>query len=218
MNKFLKKIASLSVILSSALLVCGANTANAAAPAASSAPATVTMQQLDERVATVPNLAGLKAGAPVVISDDGSVTGATWSGAYTYYPAGSVIKLAAGYVRWKDGLVAITPSPADADGNLPDTFDASYVTNDPNINADASSQVIRTLITDSSDPNVLRIPNNAWLFRTNGNGTVTTLVDAFILQSGAQPLYPQKQTDGTTLMVAEGSQPVPVAANFWQAQ
>jgi hypothetical protein len=179
------------------------------------------MQQLDERVAKLPALASLKDGDQVIIDDDGSVTGSVWQGTYVFYPAGSIVPLAPMYVRWKDGLVAITRTPASTPGQpLPGTLDASWVAQGKDINGNVISnfQTIETLIPDPGDPSVLRMPGNAWLFRTNGNGQYTTLVDAFVLQSGGQPLYPQKEPDGTTQQIAQGSQPVPVSATFWQPQ
>jgi len=182
-------------------------------------PAAVDMQQLDQRVAQLPQLNGLKDGDKVTISDDSSVTGATWSGTYTYHPAGSTFTPGALYARWKDGLVAITPTPPSA-GSItwPGTYDASFIKQRIDVTGawTINYQTIRTLVMDGNDTSVLRIPDNAWLFRVNSNGQWTALVSVFVFNSGSQPLYPN--ADGVSAPVASGSQPVPVAAGFWQPQ
>ena len=225
-GKLSKRLISLTVIAASAALAFGASTANAASnneaavpTAAGQAVVSVSMQQLNERVTTVPALASLKDGDRVIITDDGTVTGATWQGIYVYHPAGSTVTPSAMYARWRDGVVTITPTPAQTEDDAPPgTLDAGYVTSDVNINDGAPSQVLRTLIADTSDTSVLRIPDNAWLFRVNGNGQYTALVDVFVFESGSQPVYRQINADDTTEDIAQGSQPVPVAAWYWQAQ
>ncbi|MCL5997212.1 MAG: hypothetical protein M1546_14330 [Chloroflexi bacterium] len=225
-GKLTRSLISLTAIVASTALAFGASTANAASnaeaavtTAAGQAVVSVSMQQLNQRVATVPALASLKDGDRVIISDDGTVTGATWQGIYVYHPAGSTVTPSAMYARWKDGVVTITPTPAETEGDpLPGTLDAGYVTSDENINNGAPSQVLRKLITDTSDPSVLRIPDNAWLFRVNGSGQYTALVDVFVFESGSQPVWHQVNADDTTEDIAQGSQPVPVAAWYWQAQ
>jgi hypothetical protein len=217
-GKFSKRLVCMTAMVST-MLVYGAGAANAAAPApVSRGPVAVTMQHLNERVATVPALAGLMSGDRVTISDDGTVTGATWSGTYVFHPAGSVVPATAMYARWKDGLVALTPTPAAADGTVPGTLDASYVDQNPDVNNNEPTQVIHTLINDPTDASVLRIPNNAWLFRLNSAGQYVTLVDVFVFESGSQPLYAQTQADGTITQVAQGSQPIAVADWYWQSQ
>jgi len=191
-------------------------TQEAAAPVMSS-PAAVDMQQLDERVAQLPQLSGLKDGAQVIISDDGSVTNAKWGGSYTYHPAGSVFTPGALYARWKDGLVALTPTPPPVDSiTMPGTYDASYIAQHQDKFGAFNENYIAqsTLVPDGNDPTVLRIPNNAWLFRVNSNGQWTALVDVFVFNSGNQPLW--QNPDGISGPIASGSQPVPVSPNFWQ--
>jgi hypothetical protein len=220
LGKFSRSVVSVSAIVASTLLGF-ASTASAATNSteAISAPArgpsvTVTMQQLDMRVAKLPALAGLKAGDQVMITDDSSVTGAAWGGIYTYYPAFSTAPFAAGYARWKDGLVALTPTPPAIAGQPPSgNLDANYLLF--NTETNAYYQTISTLIPDWNDPSVMRIPGNAWLFRQNGT-QYTTLVDLFVYVSGDQPIWPVAGTlaDG----VANGTQPVPVASGYWQPQ
>ncbi len=119
-KKSFRNLIPLTAIVTSTLLGFGftgtayaaATTPQASAAPASAAPVNVSMQELNKRVATVPALAGLKDGDTVIISDDGSVTGAVWQGTYIYHPAGSVVPMTAMYARWKDGLVALTPTPA----------------------------------------------------------------------------------------------------------
>lgn len=222
-GKLTKNLIPVTAIVTSALLGF-TGVANAASPTqANSAPVSVDMQQLDERVPTsaVPGLAGLKNGDSVVINDDGSVTGATWSGTYVFHPAGSVVPMAPMYARWKDGLVALTLTPPAVAGQpYPGTLDANWVAvGTDSTGAPMNVQKISTLIPDPTDSSVLRIPDNAWLFRYNSStGQYTTLVDVFVYQSGDQPLWHSTAADGTSELVANGSQPLPVSAGFWQPQ
>jgi hypothetical protein len=176
------------------------------------------MQELDKRVATVPALVSLKNGDTVIINDDGSVTGAVWQGTYIYHPAGSVVPMTAMYARWKDGLVALTPTPASGDEtSAPGTLDANWVTTDVfsgTVTGDRQTQA--TLVTDPTDNTVLRIPDNAWLFRSTSDGQYVALVDTFTFVSGSTPLYPNPDEDNA--LVEAGTQPVPVSAGYWQPQ
>ena len=181
------------------------------APVRISVPVALTMQQFNRRVATLPQLASLQAGDIVILSDDGSVTGSIWQGRFVFHPAGSKVQPGAMYARWKDGVVALSPTPANSDNVLPGTLDASYVNH---VN-DQANQLIKTLVNDGSDSSVLRIPDNAWLFRVDGNGQYTALVDVFVYQSGSQPVpvwYPQYVKDGGTDAAPTVKQPVPIAA------
>lgn len=174
----------------------------------------IDMQQFDQRISQLPQLANVKAGNVVTLADDGSITGATWQGNYVYRPAGTVINAGSSfYARWKDGVVTLTPTPAKLSGQAaPGTLDASYVEN----NADGSSnQTIRTLVVDSSDTTVLRIPDNAWLVRMNAQGQYVALVDMFEFQGGNQPTTLQQQAElmnGTVDTTFTVNQPVPVVA------
>lgn len=217
-GKFSKSLVSVSAIVASTMLAFTgiASAAPVSTQAAAGPTVTVTMQQLDMRVAKLPALAGLKAGDQVMITDDGSVTGAVWSGTYTYYPAGSTAPFAAGYARWKDGLVALTPTPPSMAGQPPTgMLDANYVVWDPNSNM--YIQTISTLIPDFNDPSVWRIPDNAWLFRQGMNNQVTTLVDLFVFVSGNAPTWLNQNPD-LAVANASGPQPVPVSAGYWQMQ
>lgn len=188
-----------------------------AAPTFAAGP-TVTMTELNQRVATLPQLAGLKNGDTVIISDDGSVTGANFSGEYIYHPAGSIVNMDAMYARWKDGLVTITASGEDASQMLA-TFIQQRdqlvirddITNDVGINVPVSQQqVTEALVTEPTDSSILRIADNAWLFRDNGNGTYTALVDVFEFKSGSTPTAATLSDDTTPLGTGNITQPVPV--------
>ena len=228
---FSKNLFSVTTIVTSTLLgVVFANTAQAAThtvvrppkiqatvmpPPVSNLPIVLNMSQLDQRVATVPALAAAREGTTIMLSDDGSVTHSIWQGSYVFHPAGSIVTPGPMYLRWKDGIVTITPTPATTPGQpLPGTFDASYVAQNRDINGFPTSnfQTIQTLVPDSSNPSVLRIPGNAWLFRVNSNGQYITLVDAFIYQSGSEPVFDQPDVNNA-LPAAAGSQPVPVWVN-----
>ena len=225
-KKSFRNLIPLTAIVTSTLLGIGftgianaaTTTPQASAAPASAAPVNVSMQELDKRTATVPALAGLKDGDTVIISDDGSVTGAVWQGTYIYHPAGSVVPMTAMYARWKDGLVALTPTPATGEEtSAPGTLDANFIATDVFSGTNAVvHQAQATLVNDPTDNSVLRIPDNAWLFRSNGNGQYTALVDTFTFVSGSQPLYPNVDKDNA--LEAAGSQPVPVSAGYWQPQ
>jgi hypothetical protein len=218
-RKLSRAIVSITAIVASVTLAI--NGVASAAPAGPSV--TITMQQLDMRVGRLPGLYGLKAGDQVTITDDGSVTGAIWSGTYAYYPAGNIAPFAPGYARWKDGLVALTPATPPAPGQTHyASLDANYIQGDPSLDISAqfhnphlpkvniNVQKIQTLVPDGNDPGILRIPDNAWLFRRNSDGSYTTLVSLFVFVSGTTPVWPFAGN------VATGSQPVPVSVGFWQ--
>jgi hypothetical protein len=224
-SKFYKNLVPLTAIVTSTLLGFGytgianaaSTTTQASQAPAQAAPVSITMQQLDERVAKLPALASLKNGDMLTISDDGSVTGAVWQGTYVYHPAGSVVPATAMYVRWKDGLVTLTPTPATATNAAPGTLDANWVAQNVFSGTVLSNyQTQATLANEPTDSTVLRIPGNAWLFRVNSDGQYTALVDTFVFVSGSQPLYPNP--DKNNELEANGSQPVPVSSGYWQSQ
>jgi hypothetical protein len=162
------------------------------------------MEQLNKRAATLPEMASLKSGDLVTISDDGKVTGKTWQGTYEFRPAGSVVTLDNMYLRWKDGLVAINQHMKDGkpDGTCDCTFveqDYAYFKGPDDLSKDKAGlkdvltlvgqkQTLKPLATEPTDSKILRIPGNAWLFRDIGNGQYVTLVDAFIWKSGEKPV------------------------------
>lgn len=189
-----------------------------AVPTYAASGPTVTMTQLNQRVAALPQLAGLKNGNTVIITDNGSVTGAAFSGEYIYHPAGSSVKLVGMYARWKDGLVTITASGEDAATMLAtfiqqreELLIRDDISGDTGIAVPVSQQqVTEALVTEPTDSSILRIPDNAWLFRDNGNGTYTALVDVFEFKSGDTPTA-ATLSDGTQpLGTGNITQPVPV--------
>lgn len=182
------------------------------------------MTRLNQRIDKLPELASLKNGDTVTIYDDGSVTGSTWEGTYVYHPAGSSIQLTNLYARWKDGLVAIhvqtDPAEANSDLNKDTKYPfATYVEQQfgttKNSNGDevvspiGQQQVTKRLITEPTSSTIWRIPDNAWLFRENGNGQMTALVDVFEFRSGSTPVRPVL-TESSNEWEEAGTQPVAV--------
>jgi hypothetical protein len=212
MKKSLKTLIPALAIASSALLGSGAMQSVSAAPARQT-QAALNMKRFNERVASLSEVAALKKGDKLTLSDDGSVTGNIWSGTYVYYPAGSVVPAAPMYVRWQDGVVAISrvKNPKAGQPDL-DDLAASYVahtTQQPIRSYDMANQ---PLVKDGSDGSVRRIPGNAWLFRVSNSGEYTTLVDAFVFESGSVPVSIHKTSDGKDAK-AYGSQPVAVSVH-----
>jgi hypothetical protein len=213
-NKIFKNQLRLTAIVTSATLVLGMAAASApvqvaqAAVTAQTGRVSLNMSRFNERVAKLGELAGLQAGDRIQLNDDGKVTGSIWQGTYIYYPAGSQVPAQPMYLRWKDGVVAITLH-RDDDDKLTGDMDASYVAQYED-NA-RERQKIKTLKRDESDSSVLRIPGQSWLFRVDGNGKLIALVDAFVFESGSTPIINQRDYNGD-LPDADGSQPVPVAA------
>jgi hypothetical protein len=209
--QFSKNLLAATVIASSAVLgMTTPITAHAA-----EIPITLSMRQLNQRVATVPALSAAKDGDLISLSDDGSITGALWQGTYVFHPAGTKVTLSPMYMRWKDGIVTLTPTPAMVSGQaLPGSWDASFVAQTVYTNGlpTADYQSIQTLVTDPSRLDVLRIKDNAWLFSVDANGQYTALVDVFVYQAGSQPIQLGMMTPGGILPAATGSQPVTVSA------
>lgn len=166
----------------------------------------------------MPTLVGVPDGSQVILSDDGAVTDQIWQGSYVYHPAGSIVPFGPMYARWKDGVVAITLTPANPATNVsPGTLDASFVQQNYDLNHFVTGQqVLKTLVDDGADPNVLRIPDNAWLFRINGQGQYIALIDVFTFQSGSTPIQDNLTVSGT-LPLATGSQPVPISSGYTSA-
>ncbi len=240
-SKFTKSLVPLTAIVTSALLGYGlpitANAAQVTSTPANTGPVTINMRQLVQHGPEPAAIAALKNGDQVIISDDGSVTGASWQGTYIYHPAGSIVPVTAMYARWKDDLVTLTPTPGTATTPAPGTLDASWVATDVFSGTILDRhQTVATLIPEPTDPSILRIPNYAWLFRVNSNGQYVALVDTFQYVSGSQPLFPENAAgqvigpvcdamgcravtaDEANQFVALGSQPVPVWSSYWQPQ
>jgi hypothetical protein len=191
-----------------AAMIAGAQ-ANAVAPAQSAGPSVeLTMQQVNQRVAQLPELANARDGDLITLRDDGSVTGSIWRGTYVYRPAGSKVARTGLYARWKDGVVTLTRTPNPRAGQPPlDTLTVTYVNNERN-----PKHVTLPLVRDMADRTVWRIPQNAWLIREQANGDYVALVDMFEFSAGDAPVLNQRRPNGT-LPPAFGTQPVPVAVN-----
>jgi hypothetical protein len=206
-------------------LVAGSTLAlTLATPVNAAGGPSVSMTRMNERIAKLPELAGVSAGGLVTIHDDASVTGFTWHGDYAYYPAGSQIPLSDMYVRWKDGVVAVrmyadpTESASELNKDVARPF-ATYMeqiygtsvnsNGDKVIAAVSQHQVTKRLVQDDNDNAIWRIPNNAFLFRDAGNGKVTTLVDAFVFKSGGAPVK-RVSTASSNELEEHGAQPVGV--------
>jgi len=198
-------------------------------PTTVAAPVMVTVAELNERMAQLPQLAGAKDGDQVIITDDGSVTGARFQGTYIYHPAGSQVPLGPMYARWKDGLVAIHMSIDPANASNPFRANAmfpfatflqqnfgtgtDYLGNGVRV-AISQQQVTKPIVSEPTNGGILRIPDGAWLFRDAGNGQFAALTDVFVFQSGDAPQIKRFSTaTGTNDWVADGTQQ-PVGVMF----
>ena len=148
------------------------------------------VEELLWRVNTLPEIKLLRDGDCATISKAENPAGPAWSGQYIYHPVGSTITLSNKmYIRWKDGFVALESGPDGQtiayltlynkrqvifpqDGSRPFIQDANI------------EKKVAALVRDPSNNSIVRIPNNAWLFRESGNNTFTTLVDVFEYKSG----------------------------------
>ena len=148
------------------------------------------VEQLMWRVETLPEIKLLRDGNCATISKAENPAGPAWSGEYIYHPVGSTISLGKKmYIRWKDGFVALEPG---ADGSTIAHL-TLYNKRQVVFPEDGSRPFLRdafiekkvaALVRDPGNNNIVRIPNNAWLFREAGNNTFTTLVDVFEYKSG----------------------------------
>jgi len=225
--KLSSKLLPVAAVATGAMLVFGSLPAayadsGATAYVPPSGAVAVTMSQLNQRIAQLPQLAGVKNGDSVIIADDGSVTNAQFQGTYVYHPAGSVITMGPMYARWKDGLVAIHMStdPANASdpfmANVQMPF-ATYVEQSYGTGTNyagnsiqvitGQAQVTKPLIAEPTNARILRLPGGAWLFRDNGDGTYTALTDVFVFQSGTAPMtLEQLPTNDHSTWNADGTQ------------
>lgn len=146
------------------------------------------IESLIERKPKLNEFSLLKAGDCVVIQKTANAAGDAWQGKYVWHPAGSQIVLNNMYVRWKDGFVRITK---EAD----DSFVARFVQSNaasivfpagqrPFFKPANDEPTTKAIVKESTQLGVLRIENNAFLFRDAGNGKYTALVDVFEYQSG----------------------------------
>ena len=158
-------------------------------PVATSCPV-LPVEELLWRVNTLPEIKLLRDGNCAIISKAENPAGPAWSGEYIYHPVGSTITLGTKmYIRWKDGFVALEPGPDGStlahltlynrrgvvfpsDGGRPYIRDA-YI-----------DKKVVPLVRDPGNNSIVRIPNNAWLFREAGNNTFTAMVDVFEYKSG----------------------------------
>jgi len=148
------------------------------------------LESLIERKPTLPEFSLLKAGNCVIIQKAANPASPAWQGKYVWYPAGSQIALGNMYVRWKDGFVRITQ---EADGTYAARYEQSLKASiifpsqrgqRPVFVPARSEPTTKGIIEEHTQPGLLRITNNAFLFRAAGNGQYTTLVDVFLYQSG----------------------------------
>ena len=240
-NKLFSKMLPVAAVATSAILMFGSVPAayadsgtvavkpptGAPSMAAMRAPVSVTMAQLNQRVGQVPQLAGLQNGDKVIISDDGSVTGTQFQGTYIYHPAGTQVPLGPMYARWKDGLVAIHMSTDPANASNAFTANAlfpfaTYVDQTHGTGTDyagnpiqvltSQKQVTAPLIQEPTNSAILRLADNAWLFRDAGNGKYVALTDVFVFQTGNAPMtWEISPTTGQSVWNADGvQQPVGV--------
>ena len=187
-------------------------------------PPEVTVTQLNQRVEKLPQLEGLKDGDTVIITDNGTMTGAKFQGTYIYHPAGSLVPMNDMYARWKDGLVTLTHSTNDTKNKQmlatlieQNTYKRirGEVNNDAGIVVPMSQQqVTKPLIGEATDWSVLRIPGNAWLLHDNENGTYTALVDMFEFKSGNTPTAAVMPNGEKPLGTGTIKQPVPVIVQY----
>ena len=151
----------------------------------------IAVERLMLNRSTLPELARVKSGDCVKIVKAINPSGAAWSGAYVFRPAGSTITPAAMYVRWKDSFMLISK---ESDGELyanvvRDSYKervfpwqrAQY----PDKVAGSTRVDQQKFVRDTADANVLVLPNpRTFLFRDLGNGQWQTLVDVFEYKSG----------------------------------
>ena len=225
-TNFVRRVLFTGVVLASTTLgLAGAahatrsvppsKTVEVTAPVAPEKPVMLSMEQFNQRMATLPEFSTLKKGDKVMLWDDGRTTDALWQGMFVYYPAGSVVPRMAMYARWKDGVVTLTRTPDPKPGQPPlSSLDASFVQYGDWPTKPWQTQ--RTLVKDGSDPSILRIPGNAWLFREDSAGQLTALVDVFVFESGSTPIpHTNWKTGGMlpdTLPKATGTLPLPIAS------
>lgn len=158
-------------------------------PTATDCP-TLPVEQLLWRVETLPEIKLLRDGNCAIISKEANPAGPAWSGEYIYHPVGSTVTFSNKmYIRWKDGFVAMEPQP---DGNMLahltvyNKRQVIFPTDGgrPYLRGAFIEKKVAKLVRDPGNNSIVRIPDNAWLFRDNGNGTYTAMVDVFEYKSG----------------------------------
>jgi hypothetical protein len=208
-------VTAMAVFTSATISIAGMANAYAAGPR-------VSVEQLNKRTAQVPQLAGLNNGDTFTIYDDGSMTGRVWEGTYVYRPAGTRIRLGNAYARWRDGLVAIhmATDPADTNSELDkntlrplgtfmeQTYGTGINSDGDEVEAAVSQrQVTKRLIADPTNASILRLPNNAWLYRWDGGDSYVALVDVYEFKSGDVPRR-RLMTEWSNDWKEDGAQPV----------
>jgi Staphylococcal nuclease homologue len=146
------------------------------------------IESLIERKARLPEFSLLKDNNCVVLQKANNPASAAWQGQYVWHPAGSQVTLSNMYVRWKDGFVRITQ---EADGSFAARFIQSSAASivfpkgqRPFLKPAKDEPTTKAIIREPTQQGVLRIENNAFLFRDAGNGKYTALVDVFEYKSG----------------------------------
>lgn len=182
----------------------------------------ISISRLNERVGKLAELDGMAAGAKVTLHDDATATDRRFEGVYTYYPAGSRITMSDMYLRWRDGLIAVRMEQDPTESNDKLRKDvmrpmATYIEHiygtgknsdgDDVVAAVGERQVTKRLIEDPNDSRILRLPDNAWLLRAEGNGQYTVLVDAFVFTEGRAPAK-RNMTESSNEWVDDGAQPI----------
>ncbi len=145
---------------------------------------TVSLADLDQRVDMPAPLGALQAGDCVLVSDAPGE-----HARFTYYPAGSVVTLGEGLLRWKDGVVLIERRASD--GALlahvaewrrkpPITITFGNITFTIPSNERDLFQAVLPLERDPAHADIVRLPVvNTWVMREQPDGQFETLVDFF---------------------------------------
>jgi len=151
---------------------------------------TIKVEDLMVRTATFTDRSLLKNGDCVNIVKAENIAGPAWGGKYIFHPAGSTVTLTNAYLRWKDAFVPMT---IDSSGN-PFVFKSQYFGpkfgppakpgQRPSIIPAHTEAGMSQLERVPEDPSLLRLPGLTQLFRDQGNGKYTALVDVFTYKSG----------------------------------
>ncbi len=163
----------------------------------------IDMADLAGRQAALPQFGLLNAGDCVTITGQAVEAGGNaYRGQFVWHPKGSIVTLAPGYVRWKDGLVMLDKN---ADGQLQAHIDSFRAGPPTTVNFGGQVftipsrkkvhyQSVLPLERDPGDNSIIRLPDvNTWVFKDVGNGQMQALVDFLEFKSGAMQLPPALQ-------------------------